>query len=71
MHKIDQSNLDIFAVAPRAGAGIEMDTSWQGLAWDNVAPRAGAGIEIRLALLAFQAALVAPRAGAGIEIAWA
>ena len=48
MHKIDQSNLDIFAVAPRAGAGIEMIANDYIQEIDKVAPRAGAGIEIEL-----------------------
>ena len=46
MYKIDQSNLDIFAVAPRAGAGIEIQELEAGPEGDEVAPRAGAGIEI-------------------------
>ena len=46
MYKIDQSNLDIFAVAPRAGAGIEISNHTHQIEEIEVAPRAGAGIEI-------------------------
>ena len=46
MYKIDQSNLDIFAVAPRAGAGIEISNPADVINVVNVAPRAGAGIEM-------------------------
>ena len=68
MHKIDQSNLDIFAVAPRAGAGIEIKDKSAFTRTASVAPRAGAGIEITLALSSKSQDSVAPRAGAGIEI---
>ena len=68
MYKIDQSNLDIFAVAPRAGAGIEIDRQEGHLPQGTVAPRAGAGIEISYDGLHCRRLPVAPRAGAGIEI---
>jgi len=61
-------DLVVFAVAPRAGAWIE-------ISWDNstvytceVAPRAGAWIEIRVGSLTMDFSQVAPRAGAWIEI---
>ena len=59
----------IFAVAPFAGAWIEMLSKTYDKAADSVAPFAGAWIEMQtIASLAKQMINVAPFAGAWIEI---
>lgn len=63
MYKIDQSNLDIFAVAPRAGAGIEILLALMLLASVHVAPRAGARIEMARPVTDTLSASVAPPRG--------
>ena len=58
----------LFAVAPRAGAWIEIQDDWKPDENRAVAPRAGAWIEIRVVKFMVHGLTVAPRAGAWIEI---
>ena len=61
---------DLGAVAPHAGAWIEM-LPIEGLTEaSNVAPHAGAWIEIRVVVVPSTIPNVAPHAGAWIEISW-
>ena len=56
-------------VAPRVGAGIEINSVPLPFSMLCVAPRVGTGIEILCATFGRCASCVAPRVGAGIEIA--
>ena len=58
----------VFAVAPHAGAWIEILFYCQSFFIHSVAPHAGAWIEIRRAQLMIDTYSVAPHAGAWIEI---
>ena len=60
--------LGSFAVAPCAGAGIEICALCYNEDIAHVAPCAGAGIEIRQESKPIKGTAVAPCAGAGIEI---
>ena len=58
----------LFAVAPRAGAWIEMPSHLRWSTRSRVAPRAGAWIEMLKLVPGVPDGRVAPRAGACIEI---
>ena len=62
--------MSINAVAPLAGAWIEMIEAIKDHGYDNVAPLAGAWIEIFFLLSLHKQFLVAPLAGAWIEMCW-
>ena len=64
----DAGQLVGWSVAPRGGAGIEINTGIMYLNTILVAPRGGAGIEIFKSVRCKQSVQVAPRGGAGIEI---
>ncbi len=63
--------MSVFAVAPHAGAWIEIGLQTPRAAPLQVAPHAGAWIEMAHVLGCSIEELVAPHAGAWIEIAWA
>ena len=66
--KIEGKALFNIAVAPRAGAWIEIPLFFRCHKNLNVAPRAGAWIEIRKYRFPRNSSGVAPRAGAWIEM---